>query len=85
MVIPLLIPSFGSAACDLERTFSNREILGILVVSTIVIVFLTSVGSLLISALLVGLVVGCTHGAFRMPEDFLSTAAAAAPVVATRV
>ncbi|KAK6121992.1 hypothetical protein DH2020_044266 [Rehmannia glutinosa] len=51
------------------RTFSDREILGILVVSTIVVVFLTSVGSLLISALLVGLAVVCTHGAFRMPED----------------
>ncbi|CAI9774923.1 unnamed protein product [Fraxinus pennsylvanica] len=51
------------------RTFSPREILGILVVSTIVVVFLTSVGSLLISALLVGLAVVCTHGAFRVPED----------------
>ncbi|KAL8535372.1 hypothetical protein ACS0TY_011135 [Phlomoides rotata] len=51
------------------RTFSDREILGILVVSTIVVVFLTSVGSLLISALLVGLAVVCAHGAFRMPED----------------
>lgn len=38
-------------------------------VTTIVVVFLTSVGSLLISALLVGLGVVCTHGAFRMPED----------------
>lgn len=51
------------------RTFSDREILGILVVSSIVVVFLTSVGSLLISALLLGLAVVCTHGAFRMPED----------------
>ncbi|KAL6503781.1 PRA1 protein B3 [Orobanche gracilis] len=51
------------------RTFSDRETLGILVVSTIVVVFLTSVGSLLISALLVGLALVCTHGAFRMPED----------------
>ncbi|KAL8539304.1 hypothetical protein ACS0TY_001073 [Phlomoides rotata] len=51
------------------RTFSDREVMGILVVSTIVVVFLTSVGSLLISALLVGLAVVCAHGAFRMPED----------------
>ncbi|KAL6545113.1 PRA1 protein B1 [Orobanche hederae] len=51
------------------RTFTDREILGILVVSTIIVVFLTSVGSLLISALLVGLAVVCAHGAFRMPED----------------
>ncbi|KAG8390151.1 hypothetical protein BUALT_Bualt01G0053700 [Buddleja alternifolia] len=51
------------------RAFSDREVLGILLVSSIVVVFLTSVGSLLISALLVGLAVVCTHGAFRMPED----------------
>lgn len=51
------------------RTFSDRETLLILVVSTIVVVFLTTVGSLLISASLVGLAIVCTHGAFRMPED----------------
>ncbi|KAL8051374.1 hypothetical protein ABFX02_06G144100 [Erythranthe guttata] len=51
------------------RTFSEREMLGILVLSTIVVVFLTSVGSLLISALLVGLAVVCAHGSFRVPED----------------
>lgn len=53
------------------RTFTDREILGILVVCTVVVIFLTTVGSLLISALLMGLLVVCTHGAFRMPEDFL--------------
>ncbi|CAN4097635.1 unnamed protein product [Withania somnifera] len=51
------------------RTFSDRETLGILVVSTIIVVFLTSVGSLLISALLVGLAIVSAHGAFRVPED----------------
>lgn len=51
------------------RTFSDRETLGILVVTTIVVVFLTSVGSLLISGLLVGLAIVCAHGAFRVPED----------------
>ncbi|KAL3650321.1 PRA1 protein B3 [Castilleja foliolosa] len=51
------------------RTFSDRETLGILLVSTVVVVFLTSVGSVLISAVLVGLAVVCVHGAFRMPED----------------
>ncbi|KAK2982461.1 hypothetical protein RJ640_026304 [Escallonia rubra] len=51
------------------RTFSDREILGLLVVSTIVVVFLTSVGSILISALLVGLAIVAVHGAFRAPED----------------
>jgi len=51
------------------RTFSDREILGGLVVSTVVVVFLTSVGSVLISALLVGIGIVCAHGAFRVPED----------------
>ncbi|XP_028797767.1 PRA1 family protein B1 [Neltuma alba] len=51
------------------RTFADREILGILVVLTVFVVFLTSVGSLLISALMVGLAIVCAHGAFRIPED----------------
>lgn len=51
------------------RNFSDRETLAILVVSTIVVVFLTSVGSLLVSGLLVGLTIVCAHGAFRIPED----------------
>lgn len=83
------------------RTFSDRETLGALVVLTIVVVFLTSVGSLLISALMVGAAIVCAHGAFRVPEDlfldeqepinsgFLSflggAASAAAPSVAARV
>ncbi|KAE9451519.1 hypothetical protein C3L33_16570, partial [Rhododendron williamsianum] len=53
----------------LGRTFSDRETLGVLVLSTVVVVFLTSVGSLLISALLVGIGIVCAHGAFRVPED----------------
>lgn len=80
------------------RTFADRETLGILVVLTVFVVFLTSVGSLLISALMVGLAITCAHGAFRVPEDlflddqevtssgFLSflggAAASAAPAVA---
>ncbi|KAK6932957.1 Prenylated rab acceptor PRA1 [Dillenia turbinata] len=52
-----------------SRTFSDREVLAILSVLTIVIVFLTSVGSLLISALMIGLAIVCAHGAFRVPED----------------
>ncbi|KAI4306895.1 hypothetical protein L6164_030135 [Bauhinia variegata] len=51
------------------RNFSDRETLGILVVLTVFVVFLTSVGSLLISALMVGLAMVCAHGAFRIPED----------------
>uniref|UniRef100_A0A7N0T6P7 PRA1 family protein n=1 Tax=Kalanchoe fedtschenkoi TaxID=63787 RepID=A0A7N0T6P7_KALFE len=53
----------------LGRTFSERETLGLLSVLSIVVVFLTSVGSLLISALLVGAGIVCAHGAFRVPED----------------
>lgn len=51
------------------RTFADRETLGLLVVLTIFVVFLTAVGSLLISALMVGLAIVCAHGAFRVPED----------------
>ncbi|XP_022764959.1 PRA1 family protein B1-like [Durio zibethinus] len=51
------------------RTFSDRETLGALVVLTVFVVFLTSVGSLLISALLIGVAIVCIHGAFRVPED----------------
>ncbi|KAJ8763999.1 hypothetical protein K2173_004871 [Erythroxylum novogranatense] len=84
----------------LGRTLSDRETLGVLVVLTIVVVFLTSVGSLLISALMVGVAIVCAHGAFRVPEDlflddqepanagllsFLGGAASAAPAVAARV
>jgi hypothetical protein len=51
------------------RTFSDKETLGILIVTSLFVVFLTTVGSLLISALLVGVAVVCVHGAFRVPED----------------
>ncbi|KAE8726765.1 PRA1 family protein B4 [Hibiscus syriacus] len=57
---PLLI--FG-------RAFSDRETLGALVVLTLFVVFLTSIGSLLISAVLIGVAIICLHGAFRVPED----------------
>ncbi|XP_076926714.1 PRA1 family protein B4-like [Bidens hawaiensis] len=53
----------------LGRTFSERETLGLLIVSSIVVVFLTSVGSVLISALLLGTALVSAHGAFRTPED----------------
>lgn len=43
--------------------------MGILVVLTVFVVFLTNVGSLLISALMVGLAIVCAHGSFRIPED----------------
>lgn len=57
---PLLI--FG-------RTFSDRETLLGLSIITVFVIFLTSVGSLIISALLVGAALVAAHGAFRMPED----------------
>ncbi|XP_042509432.1 PRA1 family protein B1-like [Macadamia integrifolia] len=85
----------------LGRTFTDRETLGGLIVLTVVVVFLTSVGSVLISALMVGFAIVCAHGAFRVPDDlfldeqepanvgllsFLGGAASsAAPVVAARV
>ncbi|XP_039145795.1 PRA1 family protein B3-like [Dioscorea cayenensis subsp. rotundata] len=53
----------------LGRTFSDRETLGGLTLLTIIVVFLTSVGSTIISALMVGAAIICAHGAFRMPED----------------
>ncbi|KAF8010553.1 hypothetical protein BT93_J1249 [Corymbia citriodora subsp. variegata] len=53
----------------LGRTFSDRETLAVLSLLTVVVVFLTSVGSLLISASMVGLAIVAAHGAFRDPED----------------
>ncbi|XWS55472.1 hypothetical protein CRYUN_Cryun09bG0003100 [Craigia yunnanensis] len=51
------------------RTFSDRETLGILIIFSVFVFFLTTVGSLLISALMVGVGLVCAHGAFRAPED----------------
>ncbi|WOL06349.1 hypothetical protein Cni_G15081 [Canna indica] len=51
------------------RTYSDRETLGGLVLLTIFVIFLTSVGSLLISALVAGAFIVGAHGAFRVPED----------------
>ncbi|RWW72091.1 hypothetical protein BHE74_00020127 [Ensete ventricosum] len=53
----------------LGRNFSDRETLGSLVLITVFVVFLTSVGSLLISALVAGAAIVGAHGAFRVPED----------------
>ncbi|PSS23852.1 PRA1 family protein [Actinidia chinensis var. chinensis] len=51
------------------RTFSERETLGVLIVASVVVIFLTSVGSVLISAFMVGFAIICAHSAFRAPED----------------
>ena len=53
----------------LGRQFSDREILGGLIGLTVFVVFLTSIGSLIISALTVGAALVSVHGAFRVPED----------------
>ncbi|KAJ1273712.1 hypothetical protein BS78_05G005900 [Paspalum vaginatum] len=55
------------AACG--RTFSDREVLGGLVAASAFVVFLTSVGSLIFSALALGAAAVCAHGACRVPED----------------
>ena len=55
----------------LGRTFSDRETLIGLSLLTVVVVFLTTVGSLLISALMVGFAIVCAHGAFKVPEDLV--------------
>ncbi|XP_057458193.1 PRA1 family protein B4-like [Lotus japonicus] len=51
------------------RTFTDFETLAILSALTIFVVFLTSVGSVLVSALMLGVAFVCLHGAFRVPED----------------
>ncbi|XP_022753892.1 PRA1 family protein B3-like [Durio zibethinus] len=51
------------------RTYSDRETLAMLVALTVVVIFLTSLGSLLISGIMMGLGIVSAHGAFRMPED----------------
>ncbi|KAK9159198.1 hypothetical protein Scep_005772 [Stephania cephalantha] len=53
----------------LGRTFSDRETLALLSLLSALVVFLTSVGSVLISALLLGFAIVSAHGAFRVPED----------------
>ncbi|XP_074576929.1 PRA1 family protein B1-like [Curcuma longa] len=52
-----------------DRTFSDRETLAGLVLATVFVLFLTSVGSLLISALVAGSAIVGVHGAFHVPDD----------------
>ncbi|KAL5720906.1 PRA1 protein B1 [Ranunculus cassubicifolius] len=52
-----------------NRQFSDFETLAFLVVFTVIVIFLTSVGSVLISALMIGLTIVAVHGSFRVPED----------------
>lgn len=51
------------------RPFSEREVLLIMTGLTIMFVFLTNVGSLLISAVMVGAFVVILHGALKVPDD----------------
>ncbi|KFK29796.1 hypothetical protein AALP_AA7G180700 [Arabis alpina] len=51
------------------RSFSDREVLLGLVLSSVLVVFMTSVGSLLTSGLMIGFGIVCLHGAFRVPDD----------------
>ncbi|KAI3837616.1 hypothetical protein MKX03_029741 [Papaver bracteatum] len=48
------------------RTFTDRETLGLLSVSSVVVIFLSSIGSLLISAVLIGLGIVFAHGVMRV-------------------
>jgi len=60
------------------RTLTDRETLLGLVVASVLVFFLTSVASLIISGLLVGGAIVAAHGACRMPEDlFLDDPSAA--------
>ncbi|KAL8251913.1 hypothetical protein R6Q59_035606 [Mikania micrantha] len=52
-----------------DRTFPDRDILGILIISSILIVFLTGLGSLLISSIVFGFGITCVHAAFRVPQE----------------
>ncbi|CAL9099994.1 unnamed protein product [Musa acuminata var. zebrina] len=65
----LFRPSDAPPLILFRRSFSDREILAGLVLVTLLVVFLTSVGSLIVSALMVGAAVVCVHGALRVPED----------------
>ncbi|XP_039007719.1 PRA1 family protein B4-like [Hibiscus syriacus] len=62
------------------RTYSDRETLGGLIIFSVFLIFLTSVGSLIISAIMVGCGLVCAHSAFRVPEDlFLDEQEPASP------
>uniref|UniRef100_A0A0E0F1M1 PRA1 family protein n=1 Tax=Oryza meridionalis TaxID=40149 RepID=A0A0E0F1M1_9ORYZ len=65
----LLRPSDAPPLAAFGRTFSDRETLGGLIVASAFVIFLTSVGSLIFSALALGAAIVCAHGAFRIPED----------------
>lgn len=51
------------------RTFSEREVLAGMSLFTIAMIFMTSVGSILITALMIGGAICFAHGAYRVPDD----------------
>jgi hypothetical protein len=51
------------------RTFSERELFVLMSILSIVVIFLTNVGSVLISATVIGAVIIGVHAAFRVPDD----------------
>ncbi|KAL5205096.1 hypothetical protein ABZP36_009967 [Zizania latifolia] len=65
----LLQPADAPPLAAFGRTFSDRETLGGLIVASAFVVFLTSLGYLIFSALALGAALVCAHGAFHVPED----------------
>ena len=51
------------------KTYSDARTLVGLSLATVIVILVTNVVSLLITAVTIGLAVVCTHGAFRVPED----------------
>ncbi|MCO5588452.1 hypothetical protein L7F22_042408 [Adiantum nelumboides] len=51
------------------RSFSERELFAVMSVFTMFFIFLTNVGSLLISAAMIGFAIISVHAAFRVPDD----------------
>ncbi|KAJ8425715.1 hypothetical protein Cgig2_009486 [Carnegiea gigantea] len=62
-------PPASGRTTPTSGSFSDKETLGLLVIVSVFVIFLTSVGSLLMSALVIGVAIVCVHGAFRVPED----------------
>ncbi|KAL5997786.1 PRA1 protein B3 [Asimina triloba] len=65
----LFRPSDAPPISLFGRTFSDREIFGGLIALTIFVVFLTTVGSLIISAIMLGAALVAVHGSFHLPDD----------------
>ena len=51
------------------RTFSEKEVLAGMSLFSIAMIFMTSVGSILITALIIGGALCFAHGAYRVPDD----------------